>query len=124
INPVLTRQGNEFWEFHVGSSLVRLFIYNRNYLYATSPINGLPTQNMGAMLEETLSMDLGEYKLGIYQKELFISYRVHLADVFSAHQQRVSENIAGLFNKANELDDYFANKYGCPFSIHSNKFSN
>ena len=121
INPVLTRQGNEFWEFHVGSSLVRLFVYDRNYLYATSPINQLPTQDMGALLEEILSIDVEPFKLGIYVKEIFISYRVHITDVFSARQQEISANIAALFNKANELDDYFAEKFGCKYSVHSFK---
>jgi hypothetical protein len=121
INPVLTRQGHEFWEFHVGSSLVRLFVYDRNYLYATSPINQLPQQNMGPLLEEILSLDVWPFKLGIYQKEIFISYRVHISDVFSPKQNEVGQNITGLFNKANELDDYFVEKFGCKYSVHSHK---
>ena len=121
INPVLARQGNEFWEFYVGSSLVRLFIYEKSYLYATSPINQLPNQNMAALLEELLSKDVYPYKLGLYQKEIFISYRVHLNDVFSAHRDEVGDLIAGLFNKANQLDDYFANTFACEYSTHSFK---
>lgn len=121
VNPVLTRQGQEFWEFHVGSSLVRLFVYNQNYLYATSPINQLPTQNMGPLLEELLSLNINPYQLGIYQKEIFVSYRVHISDVFSPRQQEIGANIAQLFNKANELDDYFMEKFGCKYSTHSLK---
>lgn len=124
INPVLTRQGHEFWEFHVGSSLVRLFIYNKSYLYATSPINELPNQNMAALLEELLSKDVAPFKLGIYLKEIFISYRVHISDVFSPRHQEVSNNITALFNKANELDDYFVEKFGCKYSSHSKKTMN
>jgi serine protease Do len=121
INPILTRQGSEFWEFHVGSSLVRLFVYNNNYLYATSPINQLPTQNMGPLLEELLSQQVAPYQLGIYQKEIFVSYRVHISDVFSSRQDEIGRNITGLFNKANELDDYFVEKFGCKYSTHSHK---
>lgn len=121
INPVLTRQGNEFWEFHVGSSLVRLFVYDRNYLYATSPINQLPMQNMGPLLEEILSKDVKPYQLGVYNKEIFVSYRVHITDVFSPKQALINTNITGLFNKANELDDYFVEKFGCNYSVHSLK---
>ncbi len=121
INPVLTRHGHESWEFHVGSSLVRLFVYDKNYLYATSPINQLPNQNMGPFLEEILSMPIDPYKLGIYQKEIFVSYRVHLTDIFSPLQPDITKAIAGLFTKANELDDYFVEKFGCNYSIHSHK---
>jgi serine protease Do len=121
INPVLTRQGNEFWEFYVDSSLVRLFVYNQNYLYATSPINQLPTQNMGPLMEELLSMDVWPFKLGIYQNEIYVSYRVHMTDVFSPRQAEIGKNITALFQKANELDDYFVNKYGCKYSMYSHK---
>jgi len=121
INPVLTRQGNEYWEFHVGSSLVRLFVYDRNYLYATSPINQLPMQNMGPLLEELLSLNVAPYMLGVYQKEIFVSYRVHISDIFSPKQGEINAKITGLFNKANELDDYFVEKFGCNYSVHSLK---
>jgi serine protease Do len=121
INPVLARQGPEFWEFYVGSSLIRFFVYNKTYLYATSPINQLPSQNMGALFEEVLGKDIYPYQLGIYQKEIFLSYRVHMNDVFSVHQPEIGDAIAGMFNKANELDDYFAEAFACPYSMHSYK---
>jgi serine protease Do len=121
INPVLARQGNEFWEFHAGSSLVRLFIFNQNYLYVTSPINQMPTQNVGPLLEELLSLDVKPFQLGLYENEVFVSYRVAMSDVFSPRQAEVGNNIATLINKANELDDYFVNKFGCKYSVHSNK---
>jgi len=124
INPVLTRQGPEFWEFYVGSSMVRLFVYNQSYLYATSPINQLPTQNMPALLDEILSKDVSPYQLGIYQNEIYVSYRVHISDVFSPRQEKIKNNVAGLFTKANELDDYFVEKFGCKFSTHSLKMRN
>lgn len=121
IDPILTRQGNEFWEFHVGSSLVRLFVYNNNYLYATAPLNQLPNQNMQKLLEDMLSLDTGVYKLGLNQKEIYLSYRVHISDVFSPRQHEVSANITGLFRKADELDDYFLTQHGCAYSVHSSK---
>ena len=35
MNPVLGRAGKDFWEFHQGSALVRIFVYKRDYLVAT-----------------------------------------------------------------------------------------
>ncbi len=121
INPVLARQGQEFWEFHVDSALVRLFVFNNSYLYATSPLNQLPMQNMGPLLEELLSADVSPYQLGVQGKELFISYRVYITDIFSSRQGEINANITGLFKKANEMDDYFVQKFGCNYSIYSLK---
>lgn len=121
VNPVLARQGNEFWEFYHGSSLVRMFVYNNSYLYVTSPINQLPLQNMQVLLEEIVSKNIGPYKLGIWEKEVYVSYRVHISDVFGVRGAEVKQNIAGLYRKANELDDYFVETFGCKFSVHSLK---
>jgi serine protease Do len=121
VDPVIARQGNEFWEFYHGSSLVRMFVYNRDYLYVTSPINQLPSQNMQALLEELLTKEIAPYKLGIWDKEIYISYRVHITDVFGVRKDEVKKNIASLYRKANELDDYFNEKFTCKFSVHSLK---
>jgi len=121
VDPIIARQGHEFWEFYHGSSLVRMFVYNRDYLYVTSPINQLPQQNMQGLLEEVVSRDVSPYKLGIWEKEVYISYRVHMSDVFGPRSGEVKKNIADLYRKANDLDDYFAEKYGCKFSVHSLK---
>ena len=98
-----------------------MFVYNRDYLYVTSPINQLPQQNMQGLLEELVSRDTAPYKLGIWEKEVYVSYRVHITDVFGPRAAEVKKNIAELYRKANDLDDYFAEKYGCKFSVHSLK---
>lgn len=120
-DPIIARQGHEFWEFYYGSSLIRMFVYREMYLYVTSPINQLPAQNMQAVLEELLSRDTSPFKLGIWEKEIFISYRVHISDAFGSRAQEVKTNIGELYRKANDLDDYFAEKFGCKFSVHSLK---
>ena len=121
IDPVIARHGHEYWEFYYGSSVVRMFVYNQSYLYVTSPINQLPTQNIQAILDELLTRDVAPYKLGLWEKEIFVSYRVHISDVFGSRAQEVKNNIGELYRKANDLDDYFVEKFGCKFSIHSLK---
>lgn len=117
IEPVIARQGPEFWEFHFGSARARIFVYQNDYLYATSPLNQLPTKNMQAFLEEITSRDLFPFRLGLWDKELHLAYRVHISDVIGPRANEVKKNIGELFRKANELDDYFADKYGCKFSV-------
>jgi len=121
VNPVLAIQGYEFWEVHVGSAQVRLFVYNRTYLYATSPINLLTGKNMEHLLTDMLTKDVKPFGLGIHGKEIYLSYRVHLSDVFSEQRENIAANIAALFNKANELDDYFVLTHGCTYSLQSLK---
>ncbi len=115
-NPVLARAGQEFWEYHQGSSLIRIFVFNNNYLYATSPLNELPTSNLQELYNYLLQDSVPPYKLGVMDNKIYVSYRVHLASVFSSQGEEVKKNLANLPLKADELDDFFAKEYACPFS--------
>ncbi len=115
INPVLARVGNESWNFHRGSSEIRIFVYDRSYLFAASPINLLPKQNLEPLLRYLLSTDVKPFVLGVYNNEIYISYRVHLSDVFSEEKPTVRKNLAGLAKKADELDNLLNEKFGCEF---------
>ena len=116
MDPVMARTGYEFWEFHRGSALVRAFIYDKNYLFTTSPINNLPTSNLEELYKYLLSNPISPYQLGVYQNQIFISYRAHLSDVFSSSGESVKKNIAGMLDKADEMDDFFETNYACPKS--------
>lgn len=113
LDPVLSRNGAEFWEFYSGSALVRIFVYERNYLYATSPINNLPTGNLENLFKFICSNPVSPYKLGVYQNQIFISYRVRISDVFSDQSETVKQHLSQLILKANEMDDYFSDIFGC-----------
>jgi hypothetical protein len=116
INPVLARVGNESWRFHRGSSEIRMFVYQSNYLFATSPINILPKKNLEPLLRFLLSVDTQPFILGIYKNDIYISYRVHLSDVFSDEGEKVKKNMTDLAQKADDLDNYLNDTYGCEFS--------
>jgi hypothetical protein len=116
INPVLARVGNESWRFHRGSSEIRMFVYDGSYLFATSPINILPKQNLEPLLRFLLSADTKPFVLGIYNNEVYLSYRVHLSDVFSEEKEKVKKNIVDLAQKADDLDNYLNETFGCEFS--------
>jgi serine protease Do len=121
INPVLARAGYEFWEFYAGSSLIKMFIYNSSYLYLTSPINLLPKQNLEQVFRYLLSAPIEPFKLGIYNNEIYISYRTAVADVFSQDADSVNQYISQLTQKAYELDNYLLDTFGCPLSEYSRK---
>lgn len=116
-DPVLARNGHEYWEFHSGSALIRIFVYNGNFLYATSPMNNLPTGNLEALLRYVLSNPAAPFHLGVYDNQIFLSFRVRLSDVFSGQAAAVKEKLGRLILKANEMDDHFVQAFGCEKSM-------
>ncbi len=119
INPVLARAGNSYWNFHQGSSNVRVFLYRNSYLFATSPMNELPKQDLGKLYEYLLSDPVQPYKLGVSENTIYISYRVHLEDVFSEKQDIIKKQLSELALKADDLDDFFVDNYACPMTEYS-----
>lgn len=119
INPILAREATEAWVFHNGSSEIRLFVYDNDYLFTTSPIVLLPKKNVEDVLTFMLNTDFGPYKLGVDGKQIYIAYRIHLADINDETAEEIQQNIADIARKADELDNYMVEKFGCEFSEYS-----
>ena len=119
INPILARAGYEYWNFYQGSSQIRIFVYNHNYLYATSPLNNLPNSNLKELYEYLLKDSVPPYKLGLTNNQIFIAYRVHLSDLNSSYAGEIKHNLTHLALKADELDDFFVNEFGCEMTTFS-----
>jgi hypothetical protein len=116
IDPILARTGYEYWSFYQGSSLMRIFVYDKNYLFATSPLNTLPTANLDILFKYLLSNPIAPYKLGLSENTIFISYRAHLSDIFSNHRERIMKELSLLPQKADDMDDFLIKEYGCQYS--------
>ncbi len=120
VDPILCRAGRDYWEFYQGSARVRIFTTNNNkYLFATSPLNNLPKSNLEALLTYINSNKVPPYQLGIYDNKIFISYRTHLSEIYSERKDEVKKAIINLALKADELDDFFKDTYGCEMSMES-----
>ncbi|MFI5452293.1 trypsin-like peptidase domain-containing protein [Pedobacter sp. UC225_61] len=119
INPVLMRAGHEFWVGHSGSAELRIFI-SGNYIYATSPLNKMPRQNTEAILSYLLSNPLKQYQLGLSDNMIYISYRFPLGGI---HNEKLYEtmlnDLAGLVTKADEMDDYLQQTFGCEKAVYA-----
>jgi hypothetical protein len=51
-----------------------------------------------------------------------VSYRIHLSDIFSENNtEEISKNITNLALKADELDNFLHDEFGCDFSEYSKK---
>lgn len=119
INPILARVGYEAWKFHKGSSEIRIYMYEDAFLFCSSAMNILPKKNLEPLFTYLLSEDLTPYKLGVDENQVHIVYRVHVSDIFSEEAKTIQQNITKLAFKADELDDYLVNTFGCEFSEYS-----
>ncbi len=113
INPVVAVKGPDYWEFHQGSALVRIFVFKKDYLYTTSPIAKLPKKDLENIYKYLLSNPVAPYTLGVYGTDIFISYRIHLSDINSVYKAEIQKNISALALKADELDNFLMEKFGC-----------
>jgi serine protease Do len=118
INPVIARDGYEYWQFYKGSTLIRIYIYEGNFVCATSPINLLPNENLEPLMKYILSDENAPYNLGTWNKEIHITYRTHYTDLFSEkYGKQELDKLIGLAEKADSMDGFLHEKYGCEFSI-------
>jgi len=115
-DPVLARSGGEFWEFHYGSALLRIFVYRNNYLTVTSPLVKLPEQNLTDFYRYILSNPVLPFYLGVDRGLVYISYRVHLSDINTGFSDTIKKNIIDIVGRAEELDNYLVETFGCTFS--------
>lgn len=115
INPVIARNGNDFWQFHQGSAQIRVFIYKQQYLYVTSPLVKVPKDNLEEFYKYLLTHNHKPFSLGIYNYDnvVYLSYRIHLSDIKTSHANEIKDNIANLAKKADELDNFLIEKFGC-----------
>nr|WP_321413384.1 trypsin-like peptidase domain-containing protein [uncultured Allomuricauda sp.] len=119
INPVLARSGRERWYFHQGSAEIRMFVYDNNYLFATSPLNNLPRKNLAGIYEYILTADMGPHRLSISDNQIYLSYRIHISDLYSENKEEIQECLAQLATKADELDNTFVNDFGAEMTHYS-----
>lgn len=121
IDPVIARKGPDFWEFHQGSALIRIFIFRNNYLFATSPVAKLPKTKLKELYEFLLSDPVKPYTFGISDGTVFISYRIHLTDIKNNSTEAVQKELMNLALKADEMDNFLIEKYGCEWTENSKK---
>ena len=118
-DPVLARVGRLFWEFHNGSSLIRIFSYRDNYVYATSPLNSLGGTKLEALYRYLASNAALPYRFGIYQNDIFLSYRFSVADLYGPVQNTILTELSNFIKRADEMDNYILDNFGCPKTVFS-----
>jgi serine protease Do len=119
MEPALARAGYDYWVFHQGSSQIRIFVFQRNYLYATSPLNRLPKNNLEELYRYLLSDPIPPYSLGIHDSQIYLSYRVHISEIFSPYAAELKRNLTQMALKADEMDNFFVDQFGAIMTNYS-----
>ena len=76
----------------------------------------LPKTNLEAVYKYLLSNPGYPYSFGIDEGKIYISYRVHLADTKGPHKEEIQKNLVLLAKKADELDNYLIDNFGCEYT--------
>ncbi len=119
INPILARDGYEAWCFHKGSSEIRVFVYNKAYLFMVSPVNLMPKKDVEKVLDYMLSTDFHPYKMGVDGRQIYLMYRIHLSDITEKYEDSIRQNMVNLAMTADEMDNMLVEQFGCEFSAYS-----
>ncbi len=119
IDPVLARCGEDYWNFYHGTSMITIYFHEREYLYALSPLNELPTSNLEKLLKYILSAPLPSYKLGIFDNKIYIFYRIHMSDIFSTYADNIRESLSQFPLKADKMSRFFQEHFNCLESKYS-----
>lgn len=116
IDPILARNGHESWTFHKGEAELRLFVYQQEFLFFTSPINVLPKKNFGPLLRYLLTTtDTAPYQLGLDGNQIFLSYRIHLSDILQDKEHRIQKKITEMSSQADRFAHFLAQHFGCGY---------
>lgn len=52
-------------------------------------------------------------------RQIYLCYRIHLADISEESEERIQQNLVQLAEKADELDNMMIECFGCEFSAYT-----
>lgn len=124
VNPVVARVGHENWICNPGKSEIRIFTYQHEYLFCTSPINVLPKQGYEALLNYLLETNNRKpYHIGLNGNQIYLSYRVHLTDIPADKNEEILKNIIAFPEEADKIAEYLNQNFACDFTEYTLKSS-
>lgn len=117
INPITARNGYEYWTYYKGSSLIRIYVYDYDFVCSSAPLNEMPEENIEQLLRYLLSNPIPPYQLGTYDTTIYLGCRTHITDLFNEkYGDAELDKLINFSSKADELDNLLHEKFGCPFA--------
>lgn len=97
------------------NTLTELHQYDSAFYYINKAVED--TTDMTYLLQT----EIAPYRFGLDGNQIYLSYRVHISDIFSDYSEDVKTNLTHLAFKADDLDNYLVDTFGCEFSEYANK---
>lgn len=121
INPIIARAWYERWLFHFWSPEIRVFVFDRSYLYVTSQLNLLPTKDLLPLYEFILLENNSPFQFWVDENCIYFSYRVAITDIFKNEnvKEEIANNIKLFCEKAWEYEEKFKNEYNAKVTNYS-----
>lgn len=117
INPIIARNGYEYWTYYQGSSLIRIYVYENDFVCSSAPLNEIAPDNVENVMRYLLSNPIAPYQLGTFDATIYLGSRVHITDLFNEkYGDRELDKVINLSKKADEMDDFLLNTYNCPMA--------
>jgi serine protease Do len=123
VDPVLARAGApEFWVYHRGSALIRIFVYRGAFLFSASPLAKLPRQKLVELFSYMLGDNIAPYRFTMSDDVVHVAYRVHLSDLDDPVQrERIGDELIRMGDRANQLDNMLVERFGCALASQAKK---
>ncbi|MDD3302105.1 MAG: trypsin-like peptidase domain-containing protein [Candidatus Gracilibacteria bacterium] len=120
-NPVITRINQDYWTFYYEKKIVRINVDYDNYILFSSPIFKFPKENLEEFYKYCLGKDLGNYKIGIYEDEIYLLYTCHISDILGENVGEYILDMRNFFEKLKEIINYLQTNFNLEGSKYDKK---
>lgn len=121
INPIITRTNQEYWTFYYENKLIRIYVDEGSYIFFSSPIFKIPKENLEKFYKYSLWNNLWNYKIWIYEDEIYLLYTFHISDILWENVWEYISNMKNFFDKLKEIINYFKENFNLEWSKYDKK---
>lgn len=112
INPILARTSEEYWTFYYHSKYVKILIDNDWDISLSSPLFTVPKNVSSDFYEFLLGDKVSVYKIGFFDEEIQLLYRIHISDILWKNEQEYKENLEKYFTTLDFICEYSKTHFG------------
>ncbi len=112
INPILARTSEEYWTFYYHSKYVKILIDNDWDISLSSSLFTIPKNVSSEFYKFLLWEKLSVYKIGFFDEEVQLLYRIHISDILWKNQEEYKQNLENYFATLDNILEYSKNHFG------------
>jgi hypothetical protein len=112
INPILARSSEDYWTFYYNSKYVKIFIDTNWDISLSCSLFSIPKNVNSEFYKYLLWEKLSFYKIGFFDEEVQLLYRIHISDILWKNQEEYKQNLEKYFATLNNILEYWKNHFG------------